>query len=115
MATRSKMATRKKKTLRLKSVVSKPATHPLSKPQARPQTSNQAESWTPSPVQSLGDIVNPLWSKEKRLNLSRFSLLKMRSYISVISLLKQDKSRHRLRSLWNALVKRPSLIWTCPL
>ena len=55
--------------IKIKSVVSKPPVHPMNRPSQReasqPTTSRSASS--PSEIISFGDLVNPDWSKEKRL------------------------------------------------
>ena len=67
----------KKNINRHQSVVTKLPEHPLIKPQSRPQASSHSssrassstpaeESWNPQ-VQSVMDLINPMWSKEMRL------------------------------------------------
>jgi len=54
----------------IKSIVSKPPVHPMNRPSQRQQASHDQTSRSASPISetiSFGDLVNPDWSKEKRL------------------------------------------------
>ena len=58
--------------LKINSVVTKPPMHPLSRPSQRQASHCQASpvprsASPPSEIISFGDLVNPDWSKEKRL------------------------------------------------
>ena len=50
-----------------KSIVSKPPVHPMNRPSQRQASSSQRSASPPSEIISFGDLVNPDWSKEKRL------------------------------------------------
>ena len=55
---------------KVKSIVSKPPVHPMNRPSQRQQASQPTTSRSASPpaeIISFGDLVNPDWSKEKRL------------------------------------------------
>jgi hypothetical protein len=56
--------------IKMKSIVSKPPVHPMNRPSQHQQASHGQTSRSASPISetiSFGDLVNPDWSKEKRL------------------------------------------------